>query len=190
MVEAAPSPEPLNRRIRSFVRREGRLTPGQQRALETLWPRYGLSVADALQPVEVFRRSAPITLEIGFGNGASLAEMAANEPESDFIGIEDAEIKNETFGLLRNYPNPFNPETTISFSVPESGHVTLTIFNLMGQQVRVLIDEMVDRGEINIKWNSVDEAGNNVSSGIYLYRFDFDGFAYSFSSRNKMLLLQ
>ena len=76
------------RRVRSFVRREGRLTPGQQKALQQLWPRYGLSVAHVLRPAAVFGRSAPVTLEIGFGNGASLAEMAAQEPESDFIGIE------------------------------------------------------------------------------------------------------
>jgi tRNA (guanine-N7-)-methyltransferase len=82
------STDALNRRIRSFVRRQGRLTPGQQRALETLWPKYGLSVDHELKPAELFGRSAPVTLEIGFGNGASLAEMAANEPDSDFIGIE------------------------------------------------------------------------------------------------------
>jgi tRNA (guanine-N7-)-methyltransferase len=78
----------LNRCIRSFVRREGRLTPGQQKALETLWPDYGLTVEGEIKPAELFGRSAPVTLEIGFGNGASLVEMAANEPDSDFIGIE------------------------------------------------------------------------------------------------------
>ena len=77
-----------NRRIRSFVRREGRLTPGQQKALRTLWPDYGLAVEGEIKPAQLFGRSAPVTLEIGFGNGASLAEMAANEPDSDFIGIE------------------------------------------------------------------------------------------------------
>ena len=76
------------RRVRSFVRREGRLTPGQQRALDDLWPRYGLSAQEKLDPLAVFGRVAPLTLEIGFGNGASLAEMATREPDTDFIGIE------------------------------------------------------------------------------------------------------
>ncbi len=76
------------RRIRSFVRREGRLTPGQQKALDELWPRFGLSVTGKLDPVQAFERHAPLTLEIGFGNGGSLAAMAAAEPQSDFIGIE------------------------------------------------------------------------------------------------------
>jgi tRNA (guanine-N7-)-methyltransferase len=77
-----------HRRIRSFVRREGRLTPGQQKALNELWPRFGLSAETELNPAHTFGRSAPLTLEIGFGNGNSLARMAADDPQSDFIGIE------------------------------------------------------------------------------------------------------
>jgi len=76
------------RRIRSFVRREGRITPGQQRALQALWPRYGLEAAGQLDLAQIFGRDAPCTLEIGFGNGASLATMAARQPQHDFIGIE------------------------------------------------------------------------------------------------------
>ena len=88
MNKAKHNTDALSRRIRSFVRREGRLTPGQQKALDTLWPKYGLSIEHELSFAACFGRSAPVTLEIGFGNGASLAEMAANEPDSDFIGIE------------------------------------------------------------------------------------------------------
>jgi tRNA (guanine-N7-)-methyltransferase len=88
MTEVKHSTVAGHRRIRSFVRREGRLTPAQQRALETLWPKYGLSVEHELDLPALFGRSAAVTLEIGFGNGSSLAEMAANEPDSDFIGIE------------------------------------------------------------------------------------------------------
>jgi tRNA (guanine-N7-)-methyltransferase len=76
------------RRIRSFVRREGRITAGQQRALQELWPRFGLEADAPLDLVAVFGRDAPRTLEIGFGNGASLATMAAQQPQHDFIGIE------------------------------------------------------------------------------------------------------
>jgi tRNA (guanine-N7-)-methyltransferase len=76
------------RRVRSFVRREGRLTPGQQKALDELWPRFGLSAEQPPDLQASFGRRAALTLEIGFGNGASLAAMAASEPENDFIGIE------------------------------------------------------------------------------------------------------
>ena len=76
------------REIRSFILREGRITPGQERALQQLWPHYGLETGYRIDPVTIFRRQAPLTLEIGFGNGESLASMAAREPATDFIGIE------------------------------------------------------------------------------------------------------
>ncbi len=77
------------RRIRSFVRREGRLTPGQQRAMDVLFPRFGLEPGDGPFELDaIFGRSAPRILEIGFGNGESLAEIARHHPENDYIGIE------------------------------------------------------------------------------------------------------
>jgi len=80
--------QPHNREIRSFVRREGRITRSQQRALDELWPRYGLEASQHLDLDRLFGRRAARTLEIGFGNGASLAAMAEQEPDTDFIGIE------------------------------------------------------------------------------------------------------
>ena len=77
------------RKIRSFVRREGRLTKGQEKALEELWPVMGIDFApQPLDMVALFGREAPVVLEIGFGMGASLVEMARNAPEKNFIGIE------------------------------------------------------------------------------------------------------
>ncbi|HID49855.1 MAG TPA: tRNA (guanosine(46)-N7)-methyltransferase TrmB [Chromatiales bacterium] len=77
------------RRIRSFVKREGRLTKGQRRALAELFPRYGIKLDQGLLDLEkLFGRSAPRILEIGFGNGAALAEMAARHPGNDYLGIE------------------------------------------------------------------------------------------------------
>ncbi len=77
------------RRIRSFVRREGRLTPAQHRALETLLPRYGLQASPLpWNFTQLFGRKAPVILEIGFGNGENLLAMAQAHPHQDFIGIE------------------------------------------------------------------------------------------------------
>jgi len=77
------------RRIRSFVRREGRMTPAQQRALDELWPRYGVDVAAELLDLDsLFDRKAPRVLEIGFGNGDALLTMARNNPQNDYLGIE------------------------------------------------------------------------------------------------------
>ena len=76
------------RTIRSFVLRQGRITAPQQFALDQLWPIYGLEPDRTLDPVAIFGRSAPVVLEIGFGNGESLAEMAATNPDRDYVGIE------------------------------------------------------------------------------------------------------
>lgn len=81
--------QPRHRPIRSFVRREGRLTVGQRRALEQLLPRYGLDLeADPQAMARLLAGSRPATLEIGFGNGESLAQQAAAEPGRLFLGIE------------------------------------------------------------------------------------------------------
>lgn len=77
------------RKVQSFVKREGRLTKGQANAIEKCWPHMGLEHADGkLDVAEAFGREAPLVLEIGFGMGQSLVQMAAAESDKDFIGIE------------------------------------------------------------------------------------------------------
>ena len=75
-------------RIRSFIRRQGRLTQGQQHALDNLWDKYCLDPLSETDFIQVFGRNAPLVVEIGFGNGESLAEMAAANPDTDYLGIE------------------------------------------------------------------------------------------------------
>jgi tRNA (guanine-N7-)-methyltransferase len=78
-----------NRPIRSFVMRTGRMTAGQTRALEDLWPRFGVEYSPTVLSLDaIFGRAAPRTLEIGFGNGEHLASLAAAHPERDYFGIE------------------------------------------------------------------------------------------------------
>ncbi len=77
------------RTIRSFVRRTGRITPAQERALDELWPQFGIAFsAHTLNLDEVFGRSAERVLEIGFGNGETLVREAGEKPEIDFLGVE------------------------------------------------------------------------------------------------------
>jgi tRNA (guanine-N7-)-methyltransferase len=81
--------EQFQRKIRSFVRREGRMTPGQASAYESMMPLYGFEYKkQRLDLVELFGNDNPVSLEIGFGMGASLAEQAKRYPERNFIGIE------------------------------------------------------------------------------------------------------
>ena len=74
--------------MRSFVRREGRLTRGQARALERLWPAYGVVPEGVLELDALFGRRAPRVLDIGFGDGEALVEMAAGDPQRDYLGAE------------------------------------------------------------------------------------------------------
>jgi tRNA (guanine-N7-)-methyltransferase len=86
---SADSEKTPHRPIRSFVVRAGRMTTGQARALEDLWPRYGVEYTPAPLDLDaLFGRRAPRTLEIGFGNGEHLASLAAAHPERDYLGIE------------------------------------------------------------------------------------------------------
>ncbi|MFH1942149.1 MAG: S8 family serine peptidase [bacterium] len=78
----------------------------------------------------------------------------------------------EHFSLEQNYPNPFNPTTEIKFALPENGHVTLSIFNVMGQKIRILVDEQKLAGYHSVIWNGMDDLGKKVFSGIYLYRIN------------------
>lgn len=81
--------EARHRRIKSYVLRQGRLTRGQQQALEQLWPEFGIDFSHQwLDPDQVFQRKAPLILEIGFGNGESLARQASACPDKNYLGIE------------------------------------------------------------------------------------------------------
>jgi len=83
------SDQPIIRReIRSFVRREGRITPAQKEAVENLWPDYGIEKADLVDLDKVFNRKAPRFLEIGCGIGDAIISLARENPDNDYIGIE------------------------------------------------------------------------------------------------------
>ncbi len=90
------------------------------------------------------------------------------------------------FELAQNYPNPFNPSTEISFSLPTKSHVTIEVFNIVGQKVKTLIDGQIPAGYHTVSWNGKNELGQPVSSGLYLYKFTSEN---NFASK-KMLLLK
>jgi hypothetical protein len=80
-----------------------------------------------------------------------------------------------TFVLEQNYPNPFNPSTTIRFHTSEPHHARLVIVNMVGQEVRVLLDRQVAPGDHEVLWDGRDEQGVGVPSGVYVYRLESEG---------------
>lgn len=90
------------------------------------------------------------------------------------------------YNLSQNYPNPFNPETEIGYQLPEASHVTLTIYNLMGQKIRMLVNTTMSSGYHYVKWDGTNDLGRKVASGIYLYRMH----AGRFTDVKKMVMLE
>ena len=90
------------------------------------------------------------------------------------------------YSLSQNRPNPFNPSTEIEFQLPTAGGVNLTIYNLLGQQVRRLVQDEHEAGTYKVIWNGEDPLGRQVSSGIYLYRFESAGLVQT----RRMLLMK
>ncbi|MDA0746102.1 MAG: PKD domain-containing protein [bacterium] len=90
------------------------------------------------------------------------------------------------FGLDQNHPNPFNPVTTITYQLPESGDVALVIYNVLGQQIRTLLHEVRVAGYYHAVWDGKDAFGNQVSSGVYFYRLVSNGHMQT----KRMLLLK
>ena len=96
------------------------------------------------------------------------------------------EIPAIPFVLKQNFPNPFNPVTTITFSVPERGRAVLDVYNVKGELVQTLIDDVVSAGEVSITWDARDRYGRQISSGVYFYRLRVGDIEMS----RKMILLR
>lgn len=92
----------------------------------------------------------------------------------------------EAFSLGRNFPNPFNPVTRIDFTIPRDCHVTLEVYNVLGQTVKMLVDDNLSSGYRSVIWDGTDDSGSPVPSGVYFYRMTAD----EFSKVRKMLLIR
>ncbi len=103
-------------------------------------------------------------------------------------GVLELQSTPREFALHQNFPNPFNPDTTIKYDLAESADVTLQIYNVLGQVVRTLVaSEAQNAGRYQIRWNGMDDRGVPVSSGIYFYQISADG---KFSDVRKLMLLK
>ena len=79
-----------------------------------------------------------------------------------------SDMNQQPLTLTGNYPNPFNPSTAIEFSLPESGFITLSVYNISGQKIRLLASDYLTAGKHSLIWDGRDNSGNMVSSGLYI----------------------
>jgi hypothetical protein len=153
-----------------------------------LYNQLGIS---SVQPGEAIVANLPFTIsdptKLKVSN-VVIADMNNHGLENVDVEIslnEAPELPTE-FALEQNYPNPFNPTTSIRFAVPELTNVRITIYNMLGQEIRTLFNEKVDRGTKVVEWDARDNGGRLVPSGAYIYRMTAEGF----SKANKMVLLK
>ena len=97
------------------------------------------------------------------------------------------QTRPEVFALANNYPNPFNPATTIKYALPQAADVELTVYNVVGQPVRTLVAEHQSAGRYVVEWDATNDNGHSLSSGMYFYRLEASG---DFLKTKKMLLLK
>jgi hypothetical protein len=151
---------------------------------------------DPIAPGQGSILSLPVTAKSGFDKEnlqVSLKEAILADPTAVVIPVDKGEgVLPKSFSLGQNYPNPFNPTTTIRFEigaasgVQEAVPTTLKIYNILGQLVRTLVDEPKTPGVYYQTWDSKDEQGTKVASGVYFYQLRVD----KYNDTKKMVLLK
>jgi hypothetical protein len=157
----------------------------------------GSLVNVTFQVAETAEKGSQISLtDIRFNEETILSQGAAAKValESEALGVSPfADNIPEEYSLAQNYPNPFNPETVVRFGLPGQSAVRLTIYDLHGRQVRGLLDGGLSPGYHEVTWDGRDDAGKQVSSGLYLYRLvargDVSPERDTFSQTRKLVLL-
>ena len=148
-------------------------------------------------PVVKINTSAPSSVHYRI----TAIDDAANESDySNSVSTKSYQVPKigapqlpEVIALHQNYPNPFNPVTEISFDLPEAAQVVLKIYNVLGEEVRTLVDNHMEIGFHSVSWDGKDETGKDLPSGIYIYRFQVssgNAAANSFVAVKKLTLLR
>jgi hypothetical protein len=141
--------------------------------------------ATGLRTTGTFNFAYPTTA-VSYTAGTTSQPLGALTWFGIAVGVKENNTVPTGYELSANYPNPFNPTTTIHYSLPERAQVKLVVFNSLGQEVASLVNETKESGSYSVVWNGKSENGITVSSGIYFYRID----AGNFSSTHKMVLLK
>ncbi len=151
---------------------------------------YGIKGSGTL--VSDLFRISQITGTGAMVGSVGLKDLTGLSYSSGVTSVQEEEIKvPSTYSLEQNYPNPFNPNTQIKFSLPTNSSVRITIYNLLGEVVRELVNTDMNSGIHTVQWNSEDISGRKVSSGIYFYELNANGVNGNlFNQVRKMILMK
>lgn len=127
-----------------------------------------------------------VVIEARFNPGTTRFEKSMRFRLTGTVSVEDDLQKPKQYILEQNYPNPFNPQTKIQYAVGNTQMVTLKIYNLIGQEIFTLANEVQEPGEYSVIWNGRDKSGNSLPSGIFIYKIK----AGEFMQAKKMILLR
>ncbi len=143
-----------------------------------------------------------LTITFVYMNGTTAASISDSTPalrvDSTWLRINETVLNPplsvdndsyelpETFQLAQNFPNPFNPTTTISFSLARSSAVRLAVYNVLGREVKVLAQGTLEAGRHEVVWDGTDHRGRSVASGVYCYRLE----TIEYIDAKKMILLK
>ncbi len=147
----------------------------------------GQSASGEGKLVEITLRTTgdPLPTDFQIADGL-LVDLDGNIDPLTQIEIGNLKPTPDRFALAQNAPNPFNPSTTISYELPEATNVRIAIYNLLGQEIRMLVKGAVEAGYYTATWDGRDRSGRQVASGIYLYRMQ----AGKYSQARRMMLLK
>jgi hypothetical protein len=147
----------------------------------TVEPGDSVDVEFQFAPTEQITEATAVVTVVGSGVADQTITLYAGEvltAENDFIPSK--------YILYQNHPNPFNPVTTLRYDLPEQSHVTIVIYDMLGRQVRTLINETQDAGFKSVIWDATNNYGKPVSAGVYIYQIQ----AGEFVQTRKMVLLK
>ncbi len=123
------------------------------------------------------------TLQNNYSNYSNIASF---EITDNVTSVEEKDIVPDNYFMSQNYPNPFNPSTTIKFGLPNSGNVKLSIYNMLGQEIKTLVNNSLNAGTYSIIWDGTNNNGIKVTSGAYLYRIN----ANNYIETKKLVLIK
>jgi len=133
-------------------------------------PLWSVNVYDNAEFDDVYNLSSAQAATI-LGTGVAMVNCPIVSVDTD-TAVEEGDEQPTGFVLHANYPNPFNPATTITFDLHEASHARLTIYNVLGEKIVDLIDAVRPAGTYEVSWNGTDSQGLQVATGVYLYKLE------------------